>query len=68
MVTIRALLVVAVTHNWEVHQMDVHNAFLHGDLFEEVYMKLTLGFSTIHKGKVCCLQKSLYGLPSLQPS
>jgi len=39
--------------------MDVHNAFLHGDLEEEVYMKLPLGFQVSIPGKVC---KSLYGL------
>lgn len=32
MVIVRAFLVVAAAHNWEVHQMDIRNAFLHGDL------------------------------------
>ncbi|KAL9447401.1 hypothetical protein AB3S75_014963 [Citrus x aurantiifolia] len=62
MVSVRTLLVVAVARDWELHQMDVHNAFLHGDLAEEVYMQLPPGFSTTSSGKVCRLRKSLYGL------
>ena len=62
MVTVRTFLSVAAAKGWELHQMDVHNAFLHGDLEEEVYMKMPPGFSTQQPGKVCRLRKSLYGL------
>ena len=62
MTTLRCLLKIIVVQKWEVHQMDVHNAFLHGDLEEEKYMKLPLGFRHSEPNKVCRLHKSLYGL------
>ena len=62
MTTVRIFLQIAVSRNWEVHQMDVHNAFLHGDLKEEVYMRPSPGFTGSDKNKVCKLHKSLYGL------
>nr|GEW67718.1 retrovirus-related Pol polyprotein from transposon TNT 1-94 [Tanacetum cinerariifolium] len=61
MVTIRVFLAIVAAKQWELHQMDVHNAFLHGDL-EEVFMKLPPGLHKGQPGEACKLRKSLYGL------
>lgn len=42
--------------------MDVHNAFLHGDLQEDGYMKMQPGFTVQQPGMICKLEKTLYGL------
>lgn len=62
MTTVRVFLDIAAKLNHEIHQMDVHNAFLHGDLHDEVYIKMPLGFSNPGDTRVCRLRKSLYGL------
>jgi Reverse transcriptase (RNA-dependent DNA polymerase) len=63
MSTVRTLVSLAVNGGWKLHQLDVKNAFLHGDLLEEVYMEIPLDFGINQTaGKVCRLRKSLYGL------
>ena len=61
--SIRSLLALANTCNWEIHQADVKTAFLQGDLDEEIYMKQPDGYvSEENPNHVCKLKKSLYGL------
>eukprot|EP00253_Pinus_taeda_P023640 PITA_23640 len=61
--TIRTLFALAAQNGWKVHQMDVKNAFLNGDLKENVFMSQPEGFAAKgHGHKVCKLVKSLYSL------
>ena len=61
--SVRTLISCAVNLDWDIYQMDVKNAFLHGDLHEEVYMHIPPGFEISQtNGKVLRLCQSLYGL------
>eukprot|EP00253_Pinus_taeda_P007816 PITA_07816 len=59
--SIHLALAIAAAQGWEVHQMDVKNVFLHGDLFEMIYMEQPHGFIQ-DSSLVCKLKKSLYSL------
>lgn len=62
MTTIRLLLAIASSQNWHLHQLDVHNAFLHGNLQEEVFMQLPPGYQPSKPNQVRRLLKSINGL------
>ena len=61
--SIRVLLALVALHDFELEQLDVKTAFLHGELDEQIFMQQPDGFQV--KGKedhVCLLKRSLYGL------
>ncbi|KAH9793691.1 retrovirus-related pol polyprotein from transposon RE1 [Citrus sinensis] len=61
--TVRVVISLAVMKQWEIRQVDVNNAFLNGELTEEVFMDQPAGFVNNQKPEfVCKLHKSLYGL------
>ncbi|KAG7556653.1 Retrotransposon Copia-like N-terminal [Arabidopsis suecica] len=67
MVTVKLLLSLAPKMQWSLHQLDISNAFLNGDLVEEIYMKLPPGYAElmgieVSPNAVCRLHKSIYGL------
>ncbi|GJW26791.1 ribonuclease H-like domain-containing protein [Tanacetum coccineum] len=60
---IHTVLSLAVSRQWPIHQLDVKNAFLNGDLSETVYMHQPPDFvDNWYPHHVCLLQRSLYGL------
>ncbi|RVX02837.1 Retrovirus-related Pol polyprotein from transposon TNT 1-94 [Vitis vinifera] len=61
--SVRLLLSMAAMCSWPLYQLDIKNAFLHGDLTKEVYMEQPPGFVAQGESSlVCRLRRSLYGL------
>jgi hypothetical protein len=61
--SIRTFLSLVAMHDYELEQLDVKTAFLHGDLEEDIYMDQPEGFIVPGKENyVCKLKKSLYGM------
>jgi hypothetical protein len=61
MTTIHTLLVVASVREWSISQLDLKNAFLNGELREDVYMRPPPRYY-VPGGMVCHFRRSLYGL------
>ena len=63
MTSVRLFISLVATYNQDLHQIDIKNVFLHGDLREEVYMEQLSGFVAQGEiGRVYHLRKSLYDL------
>jgi hypothetical protein len=41
---VRIVLSLTISAGWSIHQIDIQNAFLHGHLFEEVFLTQPPGF------------------------
>jgi hypothetical protein len=60
--TVRTLIALASIKSWHLHQFDINNAFLPGEITEDVYMTVPQGITAPKPHQVCKLVKSLYGL------
>lgn len=61
MTTIRSFIATIAKKKWSLYQLDVNNAFFHGDLYEKIYMKPPPRLNISDKSIVCKLKKSLCG-------
>jgi hypothetical protein len=58
----RAIMSIAASMGWSLHQMDVKTTFLNGEIEEEVYIEKPQGFEVHSRDTHVCRLKSLYGL------
>jgi Reverse transcriptase (RNA-dependent DNA polymerase) len=60
--TVRIVLITVPSQGCFLHQLDINNAFFHGDLEETIYIDQPPGFiDPIHPTHICKLNKALYG-------
>jgi hypothetical protein len=59
--SVQLILSLVAHFGWKIHEMDVKSAFLHGDLFEEIFMENPLNF-VIDSNLICRIKKLLCGL------
>jgi Reverse transcriptase (RNA-dependent DNA polymerase) len=61
--SVRVVLSIAANLEWLLHQFDVKNALLHGELEEDIYMEMPSGYQPPSMiSRVCKLKKALYEL------
>jgi len=60
--SIHIIFSLSVSHQLLIFQLDVKNAFLYGDLEEEVYMEQSPGYVAQGENMVCKLKKMIYGI------
>lgn len=61
--TVRMIIAVAAQRGWNIYQLDVKSAFLHGELKEDVFVEQPQGYEVARKeNMVYKLHKALYGL------
>lgn len=60
--TIKTIISLSISKGWLLHRIDINNAFLNGELQEEVYMSQPPGFVQGDGSLVCKLHKAIYGL------
>ena len=68
--SVRIVLAIAASHDWNVIQLDVETAFLQSEMKEEVYVKQPVGFEKLDlngQPYVYKLRKSLYWLKQVTP-
>jgi hypothetical protein len=51
--TIRVVLSIATSKSWPIHQLDVKNTLLHGELAETIYCTQPSGFTDSHHPTMC---------------
>lgn len=60
--SLKALLAIAVSLDWKRNMFDVSSAYLNSDINEEIHVKAPEEINEKYKGKMLRLRKALYGM------